>query len=235
VFKFHCNINIILPSTFRSLKFSSLQVFILLFLVVVVDKGKAVPLPTKAPRYEDILGEWRHNHVFFDLGARWKWMVSFTPRPLYPRERAPGTHWIGGWVDLRAGLDTVWKRKIPSPRRESNTDHPIVQWHHMLHEKRSQHGQVPSVGVCVCVCDQVCKNRKQMFFICLNNSGGCFPVTELRERKFHYCKMISLIILVPHYWWWKHCHGNYMIEWLWNTSEVTFSMFWTATLNTLIG
>jgi hypothetical protein len=42
-------------------------------------------------------------------------------------ETAPGTHWIGGWMDLRAGLDTVSKRKIPSPRRESNLDHPVFQ------------------------------------------------------------------------------------------------------------
>jgi len=27
------------------------------------------------------------------------------PRPLYPRERAPGAHWVGGWVDPRAVLD----------------------------------------------------------------------------------------------------------------------------------
>jgi hypothetical protein len=27
-------------------------------------------------------------------------------------ERAPGTHWIGGWVDPRAGLDDVEKRKL---------------------------------------------------------------------------------------------------------------------------
>jgi hypothetical protein len=29
----------------------------------------------------------------------------FTPRPLYPLERASGTHWIGGSVDLRTGVD----------------------------------------------------------------------------------------------------------------------------------
>jgi hypothetical protein len=62
-----------------------------------------------------------------DLGTRWRWVVSLTPRPLYPRERAPGTHWIGGWVGPRAGLDGVVKRKIPSPRRESNPRTPIVQ------------------------------------------------------------------------------------------------------------
>jgi hypothetical protein len=27
-------------------------------------------------------------------------------------ERAPGTHWIGGWVDLGAGLDDLEKREF---------------------------------------------------------------------------------------------------------------------------
>jgi hypothetical protein len=54
-------------------------------------------------------------------------VVSFTARVLYPRERAPCTHWIGGWVGPRAGLGTASKRKIPSLRRDSNPDHPIVQ------------------------------------------------------------------------------------------------------------
>jgi hypothetical protein len=31
---------------------------------------------------------------------------------LYPGERNPGTPWIGGWVGLRAGLDTEARRKI---------------------------------------------------------------------------------------------------------------------------
>jgi hypothetical protein len=54
-------------------------------------------------------------------------VVSFTPRPLYPQGKSPGTHWIGGWVGSRAVLDAVMKRKIPSPRRESNPRTPIVQ------------------------------------------------------------------------------------------------------------
>jgi hypothetical protein len=29
-----------------------------------------------------------------------------------PGERAPGTHWIGDWVGLRASLGTVEKRKF---------------------------------------------------------------------------------------------------------------------------
>jgi hypothetical protein len=57
-----------------------------------------------------------------DLGNWGMWVVSFTPR-----ERAPGTHWIGSWVGPRAGLDAMEKRKIPSHRRESNLRTPIVQ------------------------------------------------------------------------------------------------------------
>jgi hypothetical protein len=54
-------------------------------------------------------------------------MVSFTPGRFTPRKRAPGTHWIGGWVGPRAVLDAVVKRKIPSPRRESDPRTTIVQ------------------------------------------------------------------------------------------------------------
>jgi hypothetical protein len=42
-----------------------------------------------------------------------------------PAGRVLGTHWIGGWVGLRAGLDKMVKRKIPSPCRDSNP--PIMQ------------------------------------------------------------------------------------------------------------
>jgi hypothetical protein len=42
------------------------------------------------------------------------------PLPLYSQGKNPGTHWIGGWVGLRAVLDAVVKRKIPSPCRDSN-------------------------------------------------------------------------------------------------------------------
>jgi hypothetical protein len=55
---------------------------------------------------------------FLDLGTSWRWTVSFTFRPLYPRKRTPGTHWIG-LVNTRAGLDDVEKRKfLTLPGRE---------------------------------------------------------------------------------------------------------------------
>jgi hypothetical protein len=46
-----------------------------------------------------------------------EWPAS-RPGRFTPRERAPGTHWIGGWVGPRAGLDAVVKRTFPSHRRE---------------------------------------------------------------------------------------------------------------------
>jgi hypothetical protein len=43
-------------------------------------------------------------------------MASFTPRPLYPGERAHVARWIGGWVGPKAGLDDVERRKtFPLP------------------------------------------------------------------------------------------------------------------------
>jgi hypothetical protein len=45
-------------------------------------------------------------------------VVCFTPLPLYNRERAPGTHFIRGWVDPRAGLDDIGSVKFTLPGLE---------------------------------------------------------------------------------------------------------------------
>jgi hypothetical protein len=39
-----------------------------------------------------------------DLDTRWR-----------DRDITPGTYWIGGWVEARAGLDAVVKGKLPDP------------------------------------------------------------------------------------------------------------------------
>jgi hypothetical protein len=46
---------------------------------------------------------------------------------LCPGERTPGTHCTGGWVGLRAGLDTEVRGKILCPCLGSNPDRPVVQ------------------------------------------------------------------------------------------------------------
>jgi hypothetical protein len=53
-----------------------------------------------------------------------EWSAS-RPGALPPREKAPGTHWIEGWLGPRASLDAaVVKKKIPSPLWQSNPDRP---------------------------------------------------------------------------------------------------------------
>jgi hypothetical protein len=75
-------------------------------------------LTNSALHHERIWGSGCIDPYFLDLSTSWRWVVSFTAQPLYPVERAPGTHWIEGWVDLRAGLDNMEKRiflTLPSP------------------------------------------------------------------------------------------------------------------------
>jgi hypothetical protein len=62
---------------------------------------------------------------FLDTRISWRLVVNFTARALYSRERAPGTHWIGGWVGPRTGLDDMEKKRVPY--RDSNFDTSAVQ------------------------------------------------------------------------------------------------------------
>jgi hypothetical protein len=51
-------------------------------------------------------------HVFLTsalVGVEWS---ASRPGSFTPGERAPGTHWIGGCVDPRAGLDDLEKREF---------------------------------------------------------------------------------------------------------------------------
>jgi hypothetical protein len=48
-------------------------------------------------------------HIFFTLALVGEWSAS-RPGRFTPGEKVPGTHWIGGCVDPRAGLDNVEKR-----------------------------------------------------------------------------------------------------------------------------
>jgi hypothetical protein len=61
-----------------------------------------------------------------DIGTKWGWVVSVTPQLRFtPREMTPGTHWIGDWVGLRAGLDTAARGKILFLFRGSNPGSPV--------------------------------------------------------------------------------------------------------------
>ena len=79
------------------------------------SKGKSHP----KTGHEGPKGEQMYSCSFFNLGAGCGWMVNATPRPLYPQER-PGTHCIGGWVGLRAGLDGCGKSRPTTGIRSSS-------------------------------------------------------------------------------------------------------------------
>jgi hypothetical protein len=71
--------------------------------------------------------EWMYRSIFFLISTLilGEWSASrfghFTPG-----DRAPDIQWIGDWVNLRARLDYVEKRKF-LPYRDSNSDPSDVQ------------------------------------------------------------------------------------------------------------
>jgi len=73
-----------------------------------------VPVLNYTPRHEDVLGEWRYSstHSLTSTLDGGEWSAS-RPGRFTLREGAPGTHWIGGWMGSRAGLDAMVTRKIP--------------------------------------------------------------------------------------------------------------------------
>ena len=51
--------------------------------------------------------------------TRCRWLVTFTPRPFYPQSKHTGTHWLGGYIRVTAGLDNVRNRNmLPLPGME---------------------------------------------------------------------------------------------------------------------
>jgi hypothetical protein len=93
------------------------------------------------PRLEGVMGEWMYSstHSLTSAPDRCEWTAS-RPDRFTSRERTPGTHWIGGWVGPRTGLDAVVKRKIPSPHREWNPTTPIVPARSPALYRLSYHG-----------------------------------------------------------------------------------------------
>jgi hypothetical protein len=77
----------------------------------------------QAPHQEDIWSR-RTAPSFLTLAlGRGKWSAS-CPSHITHRERAPGAHWIGGWMGPSTGLDAVEKRRISCPCWEANPSSP---------------------------------------------------------------------------------------------------------------
>jgi hypothetical protein len=67
-----------------------------------------------------------NGSTILDLSTRWRWVVCFTLRLLNPWEIDPGTHWIGGWVGPRAGLNAVEKKILALPEIEPRLSSPSL-------------------------------------------------------------------------------------------------------------
>jgi hypothetical protein len=74
-------------------------------------------------------GAWRERRYssYSFLTSALDGVNRHAPAALCPGVRIPGTHCTGGWVGLRAGLDTEARVKILCPWRGSNPDRPVVQ------------------------------------------------------------------------------------------------------------
>jgi hypothetical protein len=72
--------------------------------------------------------QWRHSPTILGLGTtKWRWVVSFTLRPLTPAERARGTPWIRDWVDPNSNLEAAEKKEMSFLCQNLNPDvHPIA-------------------------------------------------------------------------------------------------------------
>jgi hypothetical protein len=63
-----------------------------------VNKDKVVPGFNWAPRHGGVLGSGGISPRILVLGTRWRWVVSFTSRPPYPKGKSP-------WYPLDRRLD----------------------------------------------------------------------------------------------------------------------------------
>jgi hypothetical protein len=58
-----------------------------------------------------------------------QWVISFTPRPIYSRERASCIHCIRRWVGPRAGLDAVGEKSLTLAGNWSPVVQPVAHHH----------------------------------------------------------------------------------------------------------
>jgi hypothetical protein len=80
-----------------------------------------------ATRHGGAWGERRCSSYSFSTSALdgGEWSASRPGRALPPGERTPGTHYTGGWVGPRAGLDAGARRKILCLCWGSNPSRPV--------------------------------------------------------------------------------------------------------------
>jgi len=78
--------------------------------------------PSASTKHHAMKGHWGSGSIaprFLDLGTRWRWMVSFTPRPFYPQRKSP-------WYPLDRRLGGAQNRSGRCGK-EKDSQAPIIQ------------------------------------------------------------------------------------------------------------
>jgi hypothetical protein len=87
---------------------SQVKTYYILLSAYKVKRAKlSLCLINYTPRHEDVWGSGGIAPPFLTSeldGGEWP---ASCPSRFTPGERVPGTHWTGGWVSPRAGLDAV--------------------------------------------------------------------------------------------------------------------------------
>jgi hypothetical protein len=87
----------------------------------------SLSLTNWALRHEGVWGSWCIDPLFLDLDTSWRWLVSFTPLPLYSRGKSlryPLDRRLGG-PQSRSGRSG--EEKILHPTKTRNSDPSVVQ------------------------------------------------------------------------------------------------------------
>jgi hypothetical protein len=72
------------------------------------------------------MGKWRYSFTILDLGTRCRRVVSFTPRPLFPRAKSPQYHLdrVLGGPQSRSGRRGIDTNILPLPGIEPRPSSP---------------------------------------------------------------------------------------------------------------
>jgi hypothetical protein len=76
-------------------------IIIITTIITTTTKTTKVKLSLCLTKHHAMKTYWGSGGIaprILDLGTRWRSVISFTPRPLYPQEKSLWNLWIGGWV-----------------------------------------------------------------------------------------------------------------------------------------
>jgi hypothetical protein len=106
-----------------------IKVWLHRFITGAVSAGKFYPMINYLPNMpRRCIETWTYSSTIFCLSTIWKWVVSFTHRPLYARGKACGTHWIGGCKSPRAALKLwSWGKSLSLAANRTPAVQPLAR------------------------------------------------------------------------------------------------------------